>query len=142
MYAGKERTSQSPAAPALFDGEGCFGEEETLPALCLDAAGSFDEGLRACAGRIAGAMGARPVTVPAFHWCSWYYLYHNLDETILEEYRADLLVNALGRRADDSQYLEGVKERVAKEIYNIGDSFQAGLILGATRAAYNLALYI
>ena len=74
------------AYSALFDGEGCFGEEETLPALCLDAAGSFDEGLRACAGRIAGAMGARPVTIPAFHWCSWYYLYHNLDETILEEY--------------------------------------------------------
>ena len=44
--------------------------------------------------------------------------------------------------ATSSQYLEGVKQHVAKEIYNIGDSFQAGLVWGATKAAYNLAQYI
>jgi len=64
------------------------------------------------------------------------------EETVMEEYEAELLVNALGRHADERQYLEGVKERVAKEIYNIGDSFQAGLIWGATKSAYNLAQYI
>ena len=54
----------------------------------------------------------------------------------------ELFVNALGRRADEGQYLEGVKQHVAKEIYNIGDSFQAGLVWGSTKAAYNLAQYI
>jgi len=63
-------------------------------------------------------------------------------ETVVEEHHAELFVNALGRRADESQYLEGVKQHVAKEIYNIGDSFQAGLVWGATKAAYNLAQYI
>ena len=63
-------------------------------------------------------------------------------ECVVEEYHADLFVNALGRRADEGQYLDGVKEHVAKEIYNIGDSFQAGLVWGATKAAYNLAQYI
>lgn len=63
-------------------------------------------------------------------------------ETVVEEYHADLFVNALGRRADISQYLEGQKEHVAKEVYNIGDSFEAGLVWGATKAAYNLAMYL
>ena len=63
-------------------------------------------------------------------------------ETVVEEHHAELFINALGRRADESQYLEGVKQHVAKEIYNIGDSFQAGLVWGATKAAYNLAQYI
>ena len=47
-----------------------------------------------------------------------------------KRHHAELFVNALGRRADESQYLEGVKQHVAKEIYNIGDSFQAGLVWG------------
>ena len=63
-------------------------------------------------------------------------------ETVVEEHHAELFVNALGRRADEGQYLEGVKQHVASEIYNIGDSFQAGLVWGATKAAYNLAQYI
>ena len=63
-------------------------------------------------------------------------------ETVVKKHHQELFVNALGRRADESQYLEGVKQHVAKEIYNIGDSFQAGLVWGAPEAAYNLAQYI
>jgi hypothetical protein len=31
-------------------------------------------------------MHARPQQPISYHWCSWYYLYHNLSEPILEEY--------------------------------------------------------
>ena len=58
------------ALPSLF-----FTEEKELAA-----------GLRGCAGKIAAHMGARTHRPPVFHWCSWYYLYENLDQQILEEY--------------------------------------------------------
>ena len=60
-------------------------------------------------------------------------------ETRSEEYGADLYVNALGRKADEGQFLEGQQEHVAPEIYNIGDSFSAGLVWGATKGAFALA---
>lgn len=43
-------------------------------------------GLKSCAEKIASFMGARAVKPPAFYWCSWYYLYQNLDQGLLEEY--------------------------------------------------------
>ena len=60
-------------------------------------------------------------------------------ESYIETYLADLFVNALGNAADESQYLEGLKARVAPEVYNIGDSFHAGFVKDATRAGFNLA---
>ncbi len=69
-----------------FNLEGTAGEEEMLPSLFFKEAPSLDAGLSACAKRIAAAMGARHRQPPAFHWCSWYYLYQNLSQELLEEY--------------------------------------------------------
>ncbi len=58
------------------------------------------------------------------------------------ELEADLVVLAMGGRPDDAAYLEGQKLHVAPELYNIGDSFAAGRVLEANRAAYALACRI
>ena len=55
---------------------------------------------------------------------------------------ADLVVLAMGGRPDDAAYLDGQKQHVAPELYNIGDSFSAGRVLEACRAAYALATRI
>ncbi len=52
---------------------------------------------------------------------------------------ADLVVLAMGGRADETMFFNAQKNHIAKEVYNIGDSNRAGRILEATRAAYNLA---
>ncbi|MGB4984844.1 MAG: FAD-dependent oxidoreductase, partial [Erysipelotrichaceae bacterium] len=52
---------------------------------------------------------------------------------------ADLVVLAMGGRCDDALYVEALTNNVAKEIYNIGDSFTQGKVLEANRAAYRLA---
>ena len=54
----------------------------------------------------------------------------------------DLVVLAMGGKPDDAAYLEGQKELVAPELYNIGDSFSAGRVLEACRAAYALSTRI
>lgn len=69
-----------------FDTECVRRPSPELPTIYLRFGESFDEALHAAAGEIAGEMHARPVTRPAFHWCSWYYLYHTLDQATLEEY--------------------------------------------------------
>jgi len=58
------------------------------------------------------------------------------------ELDADLVVLAMGGKPDDAAYLEGQKQHVAPELYNIGDSFNAGRVLEACRAAYALATRI
>jgi len=52
---------------------------------------------------------------------------------------ADLIVLATGGRPDDGPYLEAQRIRAAEELHNIGDSFSAGRVLEATRAAWALA---
>ncbi|MDO5520653.1 MAG: NAD(P)/FAD-dependent oxidoreductase [bacterium] len=54
--------------------------------------------------------------------------------------KADVVILAMGGRADDRFYYEAVKHHVADEIHNIGDSFKAARVLEATRAAYRLAM--
>jgi len=49
---------------------------------------------------------------------------------------ADLVVLAVGLEPDDRLYEVCVKERVAPEIHNIGDSFSVGRIFEATKAGY------
>ena len=49
---------------------------------------------------------------------------------------ADLVVLAVGLEPDDRLYEACVKERIAPEIHNIGDSFSAGRIFEATKAGY------
>ncbi|MDR1537268.1 MAG: FAD-dependent oxidoreductase [Clostridiales bacterium] len=53
---------------------------------------------------------------------------------------ADLVVLATGGRPDSAAFFAAQKERVAPELHNIGDSFESGLVLQATRAAYRLGL--
>ena len=64
------------------------------------------------------------------------------EETIEESIEADLVVLAMGGRADESLFFEAQKDRVAKELYNIGDSNRVGRVLEGIRAAYNLATKI
>ena len=63
-------------------------------------------------------------------------------ETVDQSLEADLVVLAMGGRADESLFFEAQKKHVAKELYNIGDSNRSGRVLEATRAAYNLATRI
>lgn len=60
-------------------------------------------------------------------------------ETKNQVLKADLVVLAMGGRADEAPYLKAQEEGVAPEIYNIGDSFHAGRVLEASRAADHLA---
>jgi 2-enoate reductase len=55
---------------------------------------------------------------------------------------ADLVVLAAGGVSDNSLYLAAQKERAAPELYNIGDSFSAGKVLEAVRAAYRVGLSV
>lgn len=57
-----------------------------LPAIKINAGSDFSEALTSCAKDIADTMHARIPAQPAFHWCSWYYLYHCLDMQTLDEY--------------------------------------------------------
>lgn len=59
-----------------------------------------------------------------------------------EELQADLVVFAAGGRPDDSLFMQAQKENAAPELYNIGDSFAAGKVLEAVRAAYRLGISI
>ncbi len=60
-------------------------------------------------------------------------------ETRDEALDADLVILAMGGRPDDAMYLEAQRIHAAPELYNIGDSFAAGRVLEATRAAYAIA---
>ncbi len=57
-----------------------------LPVFCITSSDNFSDALRGCAEDIAKTMHARTPAKPAFHWCSWYYLYHCLDQQTLDEY--------------------------------------------------------
>lgn len=68
-----------------FNLEGTAGDAVTLPTLYLAEAPDLAGGLRACASRIAGQMGARKRMPPAFFWNSWYHAYETMDQAYLEE---------------------------------------------------------
>lgn len=55
---------------------------------------------------------------------------------------ADLVVLAMGGRPDMALYHAALAQHAAPELYNIGDSFAAGRVLEANRAAYQLAVRI
>ncbi|MEG0291941.1 MAG: FAD-dependent oxidoreductase [Anaerovoracaceae bacterium] len=62
------------------------------------------------------------------------------EEAEVRTLRGDLVVLAIGNSAKDSLYFEAQRLNVAKEIYNIGDSFTQGKVLEATKSGYNLAI--
>ncbi len=47
---------------------------------------TVEEGLEHAAREIGQNMSARLTAPAAYHWCSWYYCYHNFDFTQLTEY--------------------------------------------------------
>lgn len=53
--------------------------------------------------------------------------------------KADLFVMAIGNRPRNQMFFDAQKEKIAPEIYNIGDSLESGKVLEATRAANALA---
>ena len=58
----------------------------TLPVLRLRSFDRLDIGLMDAAKEIGTAMKARNLHEPAFHWCSWYYLYYNFCHGDLKDY--------------------------------------------------------
>lgn len=55
---------------------------------------------------------------------------------------ADLVVLAMGGKADNELFLEAQKRHIASEVHAIGDNFQAGKVIEAVRAGYRLAMGI
>ena len=55
---------------------------------------------------------------------------------------ADLVVLAMGGKANPTFFHNAQTEQVAPELYNIGDSFASGKVLEGGRAAYRLAISI
>lgn len=47
---------------------------------------TMEDGLEQAAGEIGRTMSARLTAPAAYHWCSWYYCYHNFDMPQLTEY--------------------------------------------------------
>jgi len=60
--------------------------ELELPELHIDFNIILNKALADCAEKIGKTMKARAPQPQPYHWCSWYYLYHNLTENILDEY--------------------------------------------------------
>jgi 2-enoate reductase len=56
------------------------------------------------------------------------------------EIEADLVVLAVGLKPDDSLYEACVRERIAPDIRNIGDSFCVGRVFEATKAGYAISI--
>jgi hypothetical protein len=57
-----------------------------LPEIFFHAEDDLEQGLRQAAEEIGMYMKSRRTKEPAFHWCSWYYLYHELSHEILSNY--------------------------------------------------------
>ncbi len=66
------------------------GPTLALPTICVVVRDSVAAAMEDAASRIGAAMGARLSAPPAYHWCSWYYSYHNFDMAQLEENLAGL----------------------------------------------------
>ena len=67
------------------------------------------------------------------------------EEAYIEAFRADLIVLAAGTKGDERPFLSAQENRVAPELYNIGDSSCTegpGNIWKCTKAAYQLAIRI
>lgn len=63
-------------------------------------------------------------------------------DAVKKEIAADFVLLALGYRSEDTLYFNALKERVAPEIYNLGDSFRPAKVLDAVRGAYALAMEV
>ena len=64
------------------------------------------------------------------------------EELVSRELDADLVILAMGGKANDRPYLDAQSANVAPEVYNIGDSAIFSRVLEGNRAAYHLAIKI
>jgi alpha-galactosidase len=65
----------------------CIPENEIeLPVFHIYSNDLLSVGLKEAALSISETMDARMVQEPAFHWCSWYYMYYNFSQWDLKEY--------------------------------------------------------
>lgn len=64
------------------------------------------------------------------------------DEYVDRTLDADTVVLAAGVRSENELYFRCIKERIAPEIYNIGDSFKGAKVFEAVRSAYRKAMSI
>lgn len=79
------RSQQGLCLSSLLRLEGLNGKNERLPRLYFQWYPSMEAGLDNTARKIGEAMGARLHQPAAFHWCSWYYYYSELDQAQLED---------------------------------------------------------
>jgi coenzyme F420-reducing hydrogenase beta subunit len=63
-------------------------------------------------------------------------------DAIKKEIATDFVLIGLGYRSENSLYYNALNERVASEIYNLGDSFKPGKVVDAVRSSYALAMEI
>ena len=102
------RIHDSHAAPAAFCLTATFDTEGIplpdrqliLPILRFQATTDVAAALRQAALSISSFMKARPPRPASYHWCSWYYLYQNLDMKILQEYLDGFSTVAMDRPLD------------------------------------------
>lgn len=69
-----------------YNFEGTNSKNINLPEIYFFEVEKLAKGLDICAKNIAKKMHARTPFEPAYHWCSWYYLYQNFSQRYLEEY--------------------------------------------------------
>lgn len=69
-----------------FQTEKIQAADVELPVIHIFAESDLHTGLTIAAEKISSTMKARTHNEPAYHWCSWYYLYHFLSQEILKEY--------------------------------------------------------
>lgn len=65
--------------------ENIYAPNECLPTVYLMLTDTLNQGLNMAAERIGTTMKARLQQPPAYHWCSWYYYYSDLDQRQLAE---------------------------------------------------------
>ena len=61
-----------------------------LPEFYIEYSETIESGLENVAKKIGREMRARLAAPPAYHWCSWYYCYHNFNRIQLEDYLTGL----------------------------------------------------
>ena len=138
-----------------FDLEGTLSGADdeffSLPEIHIICGNDMQECMSRAARRIADEMGARTCMKPAFHWCSWYYHYENMNQRALEEMLCGIDADETGKgsrvksAASDFNYIQldagytahigdwltynhrypGGLEKAAKTIIDAG--FEAGI---------------
>ncbi|MBQ3291566.1 MAG: alpha-galactosidase [Mogibacterium sp.] len=100
---GSKKTlySENKYLTAAFDLEGTVSGEIELPELHIIKGADVVSCMTRAAEAIASEMNARTWQEPAFHWCSWYYHYENLDQETLDGF-----LGKLGADPVDFRYIQ------------------------------------